>query len=229
MIEAFKRLKWYEFTLWITSVILITAVFIIFKNREILTLIASLVGVTALIFVAKGDVLGQILTVVFAIIYGVVSYKFRYYGEIITYLGMTGPIALMSVITWLRNPFKKGEVKVRHMTGKLWLLTGGLTVIVTVIFYFILRALDTPNIVPSTISIATSFVASFLTMLRSSYYGIGYAANDIVLIVLWVLATREDFNYMPMVICFTLFLINDTYGFFNWQRIKNSQEKKREM
>lgn len=56
---------------------------------------------------------------------------------------------------------------------------------VTAVFYFILAALDTPNLVFSTISVITSFLAAALTMLRSSYYALGYAANDIVLIILW--------------------------------------------
>ena len=51
--------------------------------------------------------------------------------------------------------------------------------------------LDTPNIVFSTISVTTSFLAASLTMLRSSYYALGYAMNDIVLIVLWVLASLK--------------------------------------
>ncbi len=59
----------------------------------------------------------------------------------------------------------------------IWLTVS--TVLVTVVFYYILMILDTPNIVFSTISRATSFLAAALaTMPRSSYYAVGYAAND---------------------------------------------------
>ena len=76
-----------------------------------------MIGVTALIFVAKGDIYGQILTVIFSILYGIVSYTFCYYGEMITYLGMSLPAALMSVFTWLKNPYKEdnSEVKVNNI------------------------------------------------------------------------------------------------------------------
>ena len=77
-----------------------------------LTLIASLIGVTALIFVAKGDVTGQVLTVVFSVLYSVISFEFTYYGEMITYMFMTAPIAAMSVYTWIRHPEEKGKREV---------------------------------------------------------------------------------------------------------------------
>lgn len=78
--------------------------------------------------------------------------------------------------------------------------------------------LDTPNIVFSTISIATSFFAASLTMLRTSYYALGYASNDIVLIILWVLACLENHAYIPVVVNFAIFFFNDMYGFLSWKK-----------
>jgi hypothetical protein len=75
------------------------------------------------------------------------------------------------------------------------------------------------------VSVATSFLASYLTFMRSPYYGIGYGANDVVLIILWVMASAKDPAYLPMVVCFVMFLLNDLYGFVNWQRLKKSQQK----
>ena len=224
LIGSVKRLRWYEVLIWSISVLVITVSSLLYPGISIFNVIASLVGVTALIFVAKGDSLGQLLTVVFALLYGVVSYKFRYYGEMITYLGMTAPIALGAVVTWIRNPYKRGEVKVKHTTPKMWAVLSVLAALVTLLFYFVLRRLDTPNIVPSVISVTTSFMAASLTLIRSPYYGLFYAFNDIVLIVLWSLALSEDISYLPMVLCFACFLLNDIYGFINWQRMKIRQE-----
>lgn len=224
IIDSIKRMKWYEVMLWGISVLAILISFFLFKNHQYTTLIASLIGVTALIFVAKGDVLGQVLTVVFAFAYAVVSYRFHYWGEMITYLGMTAPIATMAVVTWIKNPFQQGEVKVRHTTPKLWTILIAASLIVTFIFYYILKYFDTPNLIVSTISITTSFLAASLTMLRSPYYALFYAANDVVLIVLWMMASAADTSYLPMVICFICFLLNDLYGYVNWQRMKRRQE-----
>lgn len=219
-----KSLTKFELILWITSVIVVTCSFMMSPSKDYLTLVASLIGVTALIFVAKGYVLGQVLTVVFAVFYGIISYYFRYYGEMITYLGMTAPIAVLAVISWLRNPYgSTSEVRVNRPGRAAIAVMLALAVVVTTVFYFILRALGNANLLFSTVSISTSFIASYLTFLRSPYYALAYAANDIILIVLWILASAEAPSYFPMVVCFSLFLVNDSYGFVNWQRMKSRQ------
>ena len=224
--NPFSALRRGEWALWIFSLIVVTTSFCLVRPFDPLTLIASLIGVTALIFVSRGDVFGQILTVVFAVFYGIISYLFSYYGEMITYLCMTSPIAILSVISWLRHPFEdQAEVEVNRLRGKHWILLLALSAIVSVMFYFILRSLGNANLLVSTLSVTTSFLASALTMLRSPYYALAYAANDVVLIVLWILASAISLSYLPMVFCFLMFLINDTYGFFNWQRMQRRQAR----
>ncbi len=225
MMKLVKNLSGFEKMLWLSSVLLLTVTFLVTKNNDWLMLTASLVGLTALIFVAKGDALGQLLTIVFSVLYAFISYRFRYFGEMITYLGMTAPIAFLSLITWLYHPYADREVKVNHLRIRSWIVLNLSTGIVTYGFYYILSAFGTPNIVFSTISITTSFMASALMMLRSPYYAIAYAANDIVLIILWILASMSDIKYIPMVLCFVIFLISDIYGFLSWKSMKIRQQQ----
>ena len=129
-----------EISLWCISVMLILVSFIIFDRESILTLIASLIGVTSLIFNAKGNPFGQFLMVVFSVLYGIISFTFSYYGEMITYLGMTAPMAVFALISWIRNPYNgnKAEVKVNRLKKKEIALMILLTAVITCIFYFIL-------------------------------------------------------------------------------------------
>lgn len=188
-------------------------------NIDILTLVAACVGITSLVFAAKGNVWAQILMIIFSILYGIISWRFHYWGEMITYLGMTMPMAIWSTITWLKNPAKNGkEVAIQKLRLKhiVWLVLFG--TITTIVFYYILAVLNTPNIVFSTISITTSFLAAALTMLRFSYYEFGYALNDIVLIILWMFASLKNPAYIPVTINFAIFFFNDMYGFICWKK-----------
>lgn len=214
-----------ELILWTSSVTLIILSFIVFDRADYLTFSASIIGVTSLIFNAKGNPFGQFLMVIFSIFYGIISYSFRYFGEMITYLAMTAPMALFALISWLKNPYKgnKKEVEVNCIKKKEVIFMLLLSLIVTIIFYFILKAFNTQNIIPSTLSVTTSFIAVYLTARRSPYFALAYASNDIVLIVLWVLAGMSDISYLSVVICFIVFLINDIYGFINWQKIRKKQ------
>ena len=188
-----------EWLLWLGSLLIVILSNLVSGSVDVLTLVAVCVGITSLIFAAKGNVWAQILMIVFSILYGIISWRFRYWGEMITYLGMTMPMAVWSTITWIRNPSKNGnEVEIQKLNRKHIAGLSVFSVAVTAAFCYILHVLDTPNIVFSTISVTTSFLAASLTMLRSSYYALGYAMNDIVLIVLWVLASLKNPAYIPV-------------------------------
>ena len=137
MLTYFSKKEW---ILWITSVTAIVISFLLFDRTNFLTLIASIIGVTSLIFNAKGNPIGQLLMVIFSLLYGIISYSFSYYGEMVTYLGMTMPMAAFALVSWLRNPFQgnRSEVEVNRLAKKeihfMWILTA----VVTVIFYYIL-------------------------------------------------------------------------------------------
>ena len=226
-----KRLTAYfsqgELILWSSSAGLILVSFLLFDRVNYMTLTASLIGITSLIFNAKGNPVGQALMVVFSLLYGAISYTFSYFGEMITYLGMTGPMALFALISWLRNPYKGNHAEVAvNRIGK-WEYAGMyvMTALVTLLFYGILDHIHTANMIPSTLSVTTTFIAVYLTFRRSPYYALAYAANDVILILLWTLAAKENISYLSVIICFVVFLVNDLYGFISWKRMEKRQMK----
>lgn len=215
-IQDLTKKEWF---LWLGSLLIVILSNLVSGSVDVLTLVAVCVGITSLIFAAKGNVWAQILMIVFSILYGIISWRFRYWGEMITYLGMTMPMAVWSTITWIRNPSKNGnEVEIQKLNRKHIAGLSVFSVAVTAAFCYILHVLDTPNIVFSTISVTTSFLAASLTMLHSSYYALGYAMNDIVLIVLWVLASLKNPAYIPVAVNFAIFFLNDLYGFVSWKK-----------
>lgn len=222
--QAFASLTRFEWTLWLCSLAAVTLAFALTGFRDALSFVGSAIGVTSLIFYAKGHVFGQLLTIVFSLFYGVISFYFRYYGEVITYLCMSLPMAVAGTVSWIRHPYQEtAEVEVSRLTGRQIVAVALLTAAVTAALHFVLKALGNANLLVSTVSIATSFCAAFLSYYRSPYYALAYAANDVVLIVLWILAARERIAYLPVVVCFAAFLANDVYAFTNWRRMQRRQ------
>lgn len=226
---AAKKLNYFtraEQALWCASTALILISFFAFDRAGHLSLAASLIGVTSLIFNAKGNPIGQVLMLVFSLLYGAVSYGYAYYGEMISYLGMSAPMAVFALVSWLKNPYKgnKAEVRVHRLRAREFFLVLALAMPVTAAFYFILAYFNTANLIPSTVSITTSFIAVCLTAMRSPYFALAYAANDVVLIILWTLAALCDASYLSMLVCFVMFLLNDIYGYINWSKMQKRQE-----
>ena len=209
----FKSVTVFEYCLWGVSVLSIVLSFVLCGNKSYLNLCGALIGVTTLIFIAKGNVIGNFLGIAFAVFYGVISYFPRYYGEMITYLAMSAPASIASVVAWLKHPFqgKKTEVKINRLSIKEYLLA------------FLLRALGTANLIWSTVSVLTSFYAAYLNIRRSPAYALAYCANDVVLMALWSLLSVSDPAYVCMVVCFAAFLLNDVYGFVSWMRMQRKQ------
>ena len=223
-----KSFTKFDIALFLCSVFVIVLSFILFDRENYLTLFASLIGVTSLIFNAKGNPFGQVLMIIFSIIYGIISYTFSYYGEMITYLGMTLPMAAFALVSWLKNPYNnnKSQVKVNSVGKKEVAFMLILSAVVTAVFYYVLKITNTANLIPSTASVTTSFIAAYLTFRRSPYFALAYAANDVVLIYLWILATTCNISYLSVIICFVIFFVNDLYGYISWQKMKAAQKNK---
>jgi nicotinamide mononucleotide transporter PnuC len=138
---------------------------------------------------------------------------------------MSAPSAAVACVSWLKNPSDKGrsEVKISTLTKRKFIYLSFSAVAVTFVFYFILRYFDTENLLISTLSVTTSFLASMLLIFRSPFYAVAYAANDVILIILWTLASFEDVSYLSVVVCFSAFLLNDIYGFISWRRMEKAQ------
>lgn len=225
-----KFLRYFTLTekiLWLGSVLLILASAMLFPGSGILSLTASLIGVTSLLFNAKANPIGPLLMVVFSVLYGIVFFTVRYYGEMATYLGMTGPMSVLALISWIKNPYhgQRTQVHIARLSKNAAVLTLLLTILGTGLFYYILRAFHTANLILSTISVATSFLAVAFTFRRTPLFALAYAANDGVLILLWLLAAQKDQGSLAVAVCFVVFLINDSYTYYNWRKLQRRQEQ----
>lgn len=225
MRNPFVELNKKDWMIYSISLVVVVVANFISGSVNYFNLIATLLGVTSLIFIAKGNLWGQIIMVIFCTMYAITAWGYRYYGEVITYLCMSLPIALVAVFTWAKNPYEKGRdvVKIRKFTIMEGVVAVVFSAIVTLGFYFILKAFNTPNLAVSTVSVTTSFLAAYLMYRRISFYAVAYAVNDVVLIVLWVLASIENLVYLSMVACFLVFLLNDLYGFISWRTREREQ------
>ena len=196
-----KRIRGYftksEILLWSVSSALVLVSFLLFDRKNCLILSASLIGVTYLIFNSKGNPVGQVLVIIFSLLYGIISFNFSYYGEMITYLGMTTPMAVLALVSWLKNPYKgnRAEVTIGSI-GKaetVFMLLAASAV--TVIFYFILKAFHTANLIPGTLSVTTSFIAVYLSLLCIRH------------IITWQRASALSYDFSVCVPCNRAFLL----------------------
>ena len=222
--NPFKGMSLFEYILWIGSMIAIIIAFIIPEEKEYLNLVTSLVGVTCVFFIAKGKIFGQIVGIIYAIVYGFISYFHNLYGEVFLSFVFYAPLAILGLVEWAKNQYADTHVvTITKLTKIDYFIALAITIVLTTIAFFVLSALNTQSLVVSTISIATSTMAGYFVIKRSPGYALFYFLNDSVLIVMWSIEAYQNISALPMVISFITFVINDLYGFINWLRLRKKQ------
>jgi len=226
-----KYLKYFTPLEWSILIVTLTAISIGFgisEDRSALSYTSSIVGVLSIMFNSKGNVIGQFINIVFAALYGIYSYTQHYYGEMIIYFALMTPIYVFSIVSWIKHKYngKSHEVAINTLKKKEYLFAGLGALACTAGFYFLLSALNTDNLIVSTVSLTTSISAAYLMLRRCEYYSVCFIFNDVILITLWAMKIPESgLSVLPSVIAFGTFLIVDVYCFFSWRAIHRRQEK----
>lgn len=223
-----KSWNLFEIIFLFSSFFALILCFVFSVDRSWLTLTSSLLGVVAVLFVAKGFVIAPIVNLIYGGFYIAISALQHYFGEVIIYACVMTPIYIFSIISWLGNRSKEQEeiVEVNKIYWKEYLAIFLGAIVATFSFYFILKALNTNELEINTASLIFSLVASYLMLRRSSFYALAFLADDIIAIALWSMAVINfGLQFLPTVVSFCVFLINDLYGFIHWKIQERRQDK----
>ena len=227
MKKLFKDWSVFEIILLTTSPLIVLLVGIIFKS-DVLTMMTSIVGIICALLLAKGLILGQFFGIAIVILYSIVSYKNGFYGEMLIYLIIMLPMYIWGIIEWLKH--KNGETKsveVNSIKWKEWLIIVLCSIVAFIGFYFLLKSLNTNELIVSTLSVVDNIFAVYLLARRSKYGFVSYIINDLILIVLWgIPIIQGNLLLLAMLINPIVNLVNDTYGVINWNKMQRKQKDK---
>lgn len=225
MLNFFKKFTLFEKLLLVISIIVLLATGIIF-NSSIVTIICTVLFVLAIMLIAKGNYLGQIIGIVVTILYSYISYKNRYYGEIIINIGIVLPLYILGIISWIKHENKETKtVKINQIRFKEWLIALVLSIGVYFGIYYLLKSQNTNLLIVSTLSVVASLFGMYLNVRRSSYSFLLFIINDIILIFLWGIPSfNGDYTLVPLFINPIINLFNDSYGLYNWKKNEKLQK-----
>lgn len=220
------KVKWYEALFLICNIVVVIAIFVFSKEKNVLSFACSFIGCFSIWLLAKGMYFAPIFNTIYDILYIILSYTQNYFGEAIIYLCMTLPIDLYSIFAWRKNRSESSSViSFNKLSTKELLLFSLGTGVLTVVFFFILRALNTSQLLISTISFIPSAMAAYFLLRRSNLYSFAYTLNDVVLITLWTISlVQYGTAYLSVVINFVCIFCIDFYGFINLKKELKKQE-----
>ena len=225
--KLFKDWTNFEKLLLFGSIIIVGIVGIIFKS-DLLTILCSIVGIVTALLLAKGKNLGQIFGLIITILYSIVSFRNKYYGEVLIYALLMFPMYIIGIVTWINHKNEKtNSVEINSIKKKEWIIVSFIFVFIFVGIYYLLKAFNTSELIVSTISVLASLFAVYLQIRRSKYSFSFYIVNDIILMFLWgIPVIKGNYILFPMLLNPTINLINDIYGFYNWKQTEKIQKNK---
>ena len=225
--KFFKDWTKFEICLLFLSLFLVLTTAMIFKS-DFLTAICSIVGIITALLLAKGKPLGQVFGLFIVLLYSIVSYKNKFYGEVIIYLVIMLPMYILGIISWLKHQNKKtNSVEIGKVSKKEWILVCLVSIACFIGIYFLLKLFNTNELFISSLSVIDSLFAIYLQIRRSKYSFYFYVVNDLVLIVLWgIPCLIGNVMLIPMLLNPIINLVNDIYGIINWHKLEIIQGKK---
>ena len=219
----------FEITLLVISLISVGITGII-CNSSLLTIICSIAGILCALTQAKGKVISQFIGLLIVVLYSILSFQNKFYGEVIIYVFIMFPLFISGIISWIKNLNKEtNTVTENKLHKKEWIVLTIISIVLFVLLYYLLKYFNTSQLLVSTLSLVTSLFATYLVSRRSKYGFLFYIGNDIILFILWGgQVVKGNFALIPILVNPIINFINDSYAWKSWNKREKREENKNE-
>lgn len=209
------------------GIITITITSIIFGSKWYV-IVSTLLGLLCVFTQAKGKVATQFIGIIYFCFYIFISYTQALYGEALLYLIIMLPMYIYGAIHWLANRDKKDEVVIvrSNLSKKEWIFAGLGIAVISVGVFFLLRALNTAELIVSTIAFATMLPAEYLLIRRCKWNQVAFLVNDFIVPILWLFIVIDgNYGILPLCVYHVFQITYDVYGLIQWIKLEKKQKE----
>ena len=215
--------------------VLVTA--IKFRDAEngqwllLISAIGSLTGVLSTVLSANGRILTFLFGLIDVSIYGAMCLAGARYGNAALHLLYFLPMQFVGFFEWRkRGADASKEVRARRLSGKQWLLYGGIFLVGLVIAYFVLAAMDKTEaagvvkwlVFMDAFSMMCNLVGQYLMSTAYMDQWFFWIGVNISTIIMWVLTLRQDPSsaYAAIyLVKYSFYLVNSFNGLRIWYNL----------
>lgn len=209
--------------LWLGVFTAVNLALFVAWDDSLLGLVTSLTGMMTVVLVAKGRISNYWFGMVNVTLYAWLSYRNRYFGEVMLNLGYFLPMQFVGLWLWSRHRRLDAavgdQVRVTRLSNRqrlFWLLV---SVAATVGYGFVLRAMGGGLPFFDSTSTVLSVIAMFLMVRRVSEQWVLWITVNVVSVYMWAFAVGQTGRDVTMVVMWSAYLVNSVYGWYNWRRL----------
>ncbi len=186
-------------------------------------LVMTLTATLATIPGAKGKLSAIWLMTVNALMYAYMCFGIKLYGEVMYNLLYSVPMNLLCIYTWKKNTQQDGNVKFRVMSGKLMLVSAGVTALGVLGYMQVLKFLGGNLAFMDSLTTVASVVGSLLFVLRYAEQWLLWVFINVLQVAMWVMVFASGTSSaLLLIIMKSISVVNSLYAYHCWK--KNAQE-----
>lgn len=219
--------NWVDLILLLFGLISIIVV-AIFTMPSWYLIVNSILAFTCVFTQAKGKVITQFIALIWSAFYIYIAFTQNLWGEVIINLCVVVPMYIYGIINWIQNKDENANVvKISELSKKELILVGFSYIPIFVMVYFLLQALNTVQLISSTLSFTFLLPALYLLIRRSKYNVFAFLIQDIIFSILWISVVMEGKpDYWLMAVNIFIQIIYDIYAIIEWNKLEKKQKQK---
>jgi len=234
--------KWFSaFILVGMAVVTVVVTAIKFRDADsgramlLISAFGSLMGVLCTVLVANGRILNFLFGILDVSIYGAMCLVGTRYGNAALHLLYFLPMQFVGYFQWKkRGAHEEKKVQARRLTGKQWLLYGGIFLAGLVAAYFILAALDKTEaagvvkwlVFLDAFSMMCNILGQYLLSTAYMEQWFFWIAVNVSTILMWVFTLRQnpDTAFANIyIVKYSFYLLNSLNGLRIWLNLSREE------
>ena len=210
--------------LWLLSTTAIILGLSIYWKDSIIGIGAALTGVWCVILTGKGKLSCFWFGMVNTILYAIVAWQAKYWGEVMLNLIYYLPTNFIGLYMWSKNMDNStDEVIKKRLSLKGSIIAYGSLVIATLVYGYILKIMNGTLPFVDSLSTVFSVFAQFLCLKRYMEQWILWIIVNTVAVGMWIYAFVNKTGDMATVLMWLVFLISGIIMLIKW--LKDSKKK----
>ncbi len=225
--EAIKReftgwKKWQIFWMIFANVMILGVS--IYQGDTWFGIVASITGVICVILCGMGRVSNYLFGTVNVVLYAIVAWKAKYYGDVMLNLLYYFPTNILGWVVWKKHIDEESNtVYKRRMTIKQDILLLLISAVGVLGYGYVLRLLGGNLPFVDSMSTVLSVIAQILMIKRFMEQWVIWIVVDVVSVIMWVVALFTEGASIAVLLMWSVYLLNAIIMFIKWLKESKNQ------
>ena len=182
-------------------------------------IVSALTGIWCVVLTGKGKVSNFLFGIVNVILYAIISWQAKYYGEVMLNLLYYLPCSFIGLFVWGKHVDQtSGEVVKQKMSPKTGLLVYAATLAGVIGYGFVLKRIGGMLPFVDSASTVLSVVAQILCLKRLAEQWLLWIVIDVVTVGMWAYNYIHGGESIATLLMWIVYLLNALFMYIKWRK-----------